>query len=60
MTVDTIHVYRAKDGWRWRMVRPNGRLMAESGEAYTQAFRCEQAAAYVFGPGEVEIVRDPD
>lgn len=25
-------IYKAKDGWRWRYVAPNGRIMAVSGE----------------------------
>lgn len=28
-----IQIYRARDGWRWRM-RRSGRIVAESGEAY--------------------------
>jgi uncharacterized protein YegP (UPF0339 family) len=27
-------VYRAKDGWRWRLFARNGRVIADSGEAY--------------------------
>ena len=30
-------VYQAADGWRWRLVASNGRIIAESGEAYTRA-----------------------
>ncbi len=29
-----IHVYSAADGWRWRMKAPNGKVVADSGEAY--------------------------
>jgi len=35
-TTTTFHIYRAGDGWRWRAVRANGRIMADSGEAYTR------------------------
>lgn len=37
-----IEIYRARDGWRWRARMKNGRIVAESGEAYTRkrdAFR---------------------
>ena len=30
-----VHVYEANDGWRWRLIASNGRIMADSGEAYT-------------------------
>lgn len=29
-------VYKAKDGWRWRLLAGNNRKIAESGEAYTR------------------------
>lgn len=29
-----VHVYEARDGWRWRLRAGNGRIVAESGEAY--------------------------
>lgn len=28
-----IKIYKAKDGWRWRMIRSN-RIVADSGESY--------------------------
>ena len=28
-----FHVYKSKDGWRWRLKAKNGRLIAEGGEA---------------------------
>lgn len=31
-----FHVYKAKDGWRWRLIASNGRIIADSGEAYTR------------------------
>lgn len=30
-----VHIYNAKDGWRWHLRARNGRIVAESGEAYT-------------------------
>lgn len=37
-------VWYAKDGWRWRLWAPNGKLTAESGEAYNRRFDCVEAA----------------
>ena len=43
-------VYRAKDGWRWRLWSRNGRIVAESGEAYKRAAaavkQCENLQDY--------------
>lgn len=38
-----IHVWKSKDGWRWRLINSNGRIMAESGEGYTRAYDAERA-----------------
>jgi uncharacterized protein len=35
-----VHVYRAVDGWRWQLKARNGRIIAESGEAYTNRSKC--------------------
>ncbi len=40
----TIVLYKAKDGWRWRLVAPNGKVTAESGEAYIRRYDCRMAA----------------
>lgn len=29
-------VYQSRDGYRWRLIASNNRLIAESGEAYTR------------------------
>jgi uncharacterized protein YegP (UPF0339 family) len=34
MTDNLYEVYQAADGWRWRLVAPNGRIVADSGEAF--------------------------
>jgi uncharacterized protein YegP (UPF0339 family) len=36
-------VYQAKDGWRWRLVATNGRIIADSGEAYVSKRGAERA-----------------
>lgn len=38
-----FHVYPAADGYRWRLVARNGRIIAESGEAYTRERDCWRA-----------------
>jgi uncharacterized protein YegP (UPF0339 family) len=32
----TFQIHKAKDGWRWRCLAPNKKIVAESGEAYAQ------------------------
>jgi uncharacterized protein YegP (UPF0339 family) len=38
-----LHFWKAKDGWRWKLVASNGRLIAEGGEAYTRDRDCIRA-----------------
>jgi uncharacterized protein YegP (UPF0339 family) len=42
-----FHVYPAKDGFRWRLVTANNRIVADSGEAYTRERDAERAARRV-------------
>ena len=45
-----IDIYQDKaGGWRWRAKAPNGRIVADSGEAYHSKWNAERAAAYLFG-----------
>lgn len=37
------HIYKADDGWRWHLIAQNGRIVAESGEAYEQRGKCMRA-----------------
>ncbi len=42
-------VYEAADGYRWRLLAANNRLIAESGEAYTRerdAWRAVKGVLY--------------
>lgn len=43
------HLYEAEDGFRWQLRAGNGRIIAESGEAYTTAKKAQDAFAKVFG-----------
>ncbi len=36
-------IYKAKDGWRWRLKASNNKIVAESGEAYTRAYSARKA-----------------
>lgn len=40
-----VTVYRAKDGWRWKLVASNGELTAESGEGYVNKAHAVRMAA---------------
>ena len=42
--MDAIEIYEAKDGWRWRRITPNGKIISESGEAYTRKLDAQDAA----------------
>lgn len=44
-----VQVYRARDGWRWRRKASNGKITAESGEAYTRRRDAIVAAKKTFG-----------
>jgi len=35
-----IDVYKAEDGWRWRVRANNGRVLADGGEAYRRRSAC--------------------
>lgn len=56
-------IYRAKDGWRWRLWAKNGRVIAESGEAYRSKYKCTEMIVDIscgFGCGfSVEGVLQP-
>ncbi len=56
-------VYRALDGWRWRLVAPNGLIVADSGEAYTSrgnALRAAKRLSVVAGRAEVAVLATTD
>lgn len=53
---DRVEIYQARDGWRWRRVSPNGRIIGESGEAYKQKKRCtDMAVRSNKGPAEIRF-----
>jgi len=42
-----FQIYQARDGYRWRLWSANGRIVAESGEAYVQYSGAEEAVNWV-------------
>jgi hypothetical protein len=57
MTVEAKHVtiYKAKDGWRWHARDTNGKLVAESGEAYERQGACLSAASQLFPHARIRV-----
>lgn len=49
-----LKVYMARDGFRWRLVSA-GRIIAESGEAYTRKRDALRAARRVFADYPVDL-----
>ena len=43
-----VHFWKARDGWRWRFIARNGRIIAEGGEAYTSKWNAERGFDLVF------------
>ena len=39
-----LDIWKALDGWRWKVIAANGKLVAESGEAYTRKWNAWRAA----------------
>jgi uncharacterized protein YegP (UPF0339 family) len=46
---DTLTVYRADDGWRWRYTSRNGKILANGGQAYTRRIDAIKSAGTVCG-----------
>lgn len=46
---DTITLYRAPDGWRWRYTARNGRILADSGQGYSRRVDAVRGAGRVVG-----------
>ena len=46
---DTITLYRAPDGWRWRYTASNGRILADSGQGYSRRADAVRGACRVVG-----------
>lgn len=38
-----VDIWKSGDGWRWRVRARNGRIIAESGEAYSREHDAQRA-----------------
>ena len=50
-----FQVYKAKDGWRWRMWARNGRIIADSGESYVGISAAARMAKLVRGDRDFPV-----
>lgn len=53
-----LEQYKSRDGFRWRLISTNGRVIADSAEAYSSANALERAVKSVinaFALGVIEI-----
>lgn len=48
MRFPCLEIYRAKDGWRWRLKAANGTTIADGGEAYSRKPNPKTLRAKVF------------
>lgn len=48
-----MHVYEARDGWRWRLKAQNGNVIADSGQRYATRRNAIKAARMVATTGIV-------
>lgn len=53
-----FEVYRARDGWRWRLRAANGRVVA-TGEAHPRKAGAARAAAHLSALAEVASATPP-
>ena len=52
MKTPVLEVYKAKDGWRWRLIAKNNRIIA-TGEAHTRKGDAERAVRTVVETAKV-------
>lgn len=55
----SFEVYKAADGWRWRLRAKNRKIVADSGEAYASKRNCYRAACHMINliyEARVEVV----
>jgi uncharacterized protein YegP (UPF0339 family) len=51
-------LYKARYGFRWRLVASNGRIIADSGEAYRNKAHCQAAIGWVKQWAALAFVQD--
>ena len=57
---DTITLYRAPDGWRWRYTASNGRVLADSGQGYSRRVDAVRGACRVVAGAPHSLAVLPD
>jgi uncharacterized protein YegP (UPF0339 family) len=54
-----FHIYKDHKGeWRWRLVAANGKIIADSGESYTNKQACRDGIDLVKSAGNSPVVDD--
>lgn len=58
MKTDRLEFYKGEDNdWRWRYVRKNGRILADSAEGYSRRAAAVKAASLVTGRTVVFVLK---
>lgn len=55
-----IEKYEAKDGFRWRLLATNGKVIADSAEAYSSAYALERAVTSVINAFRLGVTEVTD
>lgn len=55
-----IRVYQARDGYRWSLIASNGRIVADSGEAYVHRANATRAARALSAIAGHAVIRFDD
>ena len=51
-----FEIYKGKDGYRWRLKSSNGKILAESGEAYSRKKRLFHAVDRIIDGGAWQVI----
>jgi len=56
-----FHIYKDhRSQWRWCLKAANGRIIADSGEAYSTKSNCRRAVELIAGATHIPIDEDED
>lgn len=58
LTTHKLTVYKGTDGWRWRLQARNGKIVADSAEAYARKRNAEKAALSLLN-ATIELIVEP-
>jgi uncharacterized protein YegP (UPF0339 family) len=51
-----FEIYKASDGWRWRLRANNGKIIADSAEGYKRKGKCKEGIDLVKVSAAAEVV----